>query len=119
MIRVNAVVYYFSGTGNSFAVAKDIADRINAEVLSIAAMIHSRKVNISGEVVGIVFPDYHSSLPNIVKRFIGKIDTFDEKYIFGVCTYGGKGPGLPIRYLKKLIESKGGKLAAEFAVCIL
>ncbi len=116
MIGVNAVVYYFSGTGNSYTVAKDIADRINAEMTPIAAIIHSEKVNISAEVVGIVFPDYHSSLPNIVKRFINKIDTFDEKYIFGVCTYGGKGPGLTIRYLEKLIESKGGNLAAGFAV---
>lgn len=112
----NTVVYYFSGTGNSYAVAKDIAGKMNAEMTSIAEVIHSEKVNISAEVIGIVFPDYHSGLPNIVKRFISKIDSFYEKYIFGVCTYGGKGPGLTIRYLEQLIESKGGKLAAGFSV---
>lgn len=115
MIKVNAV-YYFSGTGNSYTVAKDIAEKINAELTPIAALINSEKVNIAAEVVGIVFPDYHSSLPNIVKRFITNIDTLDGKYIFGVCTYGGKGPGLTIRYLEKLIESKDGNLAAGFAV---
>ena len=116
MTMVNAAVYYFSGTGNSFSVAKNIADRINAELISIAAIVHSEKVNISAEVVGIVFPDYHSGLPNIVKRFISKVDTFYEKYIFGVCTYGGKGPGLTIRYLEQLIEAEGGKLVAGFTV---
>jgi len=113
---MNAAVYYFSGTGNSFAVARDIADRINAEMISIAAIVHSEKVKIPAEITGIVFPDYHSGLPNIVKRFISRIDTFYEKYIFGVCTYGGKGPGLTIRCLEQAIEAEGVKLSAEFSV---
>lgn len=113
---MNAVIYYFSGTGNSYAVARDIADSINAEILSIPATIRTEKVIISADVVGFVFPDYHSSLPNIVKQFINKINRFDEQYIFGVCTYGGKGPGLTTKYLKKLIEEGGGNLAAGFAV---
>lgn len=114
MINVN-VIYYFSGTGNSLTVAKDIAEKINAELTPIAARIRSKKVNIAADVVGIVFPDYHSHLPNIVNQFISNSD-IDGKYIFGVCTYGGKGPGLTIEYLKRAIESKGGNLAAGFAV---
>lgn len=112
----DAVVYYFSGSGNSFAVARDIADGIDAELISIAAAIRSEKVKVSAEVVGIVFPDYQSSLPNIVKRFINKVEGLQGKYVFGVCTYGGAGPGLTMRYLEQLIESKDGKLAAGFAV---
>ena len=115
-VQKDAVIYYFSGTGNSYAVARDIAAKINAEVIPIAALIDSEKVDIPAEVVGVVFPDYHSSLPNIVKRFINKIDTFDKKYVFGVCTYGGKSPGPTMKYLKMLVESKGGDLAGGFAV---
>ena len=112
----DAVVYYFSGSGNSFAVARDIADGIDAELISIAAAIRSEKVKVSAEVVGIVFPDYQSSLPNIVKRFINKVEGLQGRYVFGVCTYGGAGPGLTMRYLEQLVESKDGKLAAGFAV---
>jgi len=112
----DAVVYYFSGTGNSFAVARDIADRLDAELSSIAAVIRSEKVELSAEAVGIVFPDYQSSLPNIVKRFMNKVEGLQGKYVFGVCTYGGAGPGLTMRYLEQLVESRGGKLAAGFAV---
>ena len=111
-----AVVYYFSGTGNSYAVAREIANRIDAELTPIAAVIRSEEVILQPEVVGIVFPDYHSSLPNIIKRFIDKVQGLNGKYFFGVCTYGGAGPGLTIYYLKLLVESKGGKLAAGFAV---
>ncbi|MGD2249435.1 MAG: hypothetical protein PVF58_13585 [Candidatus Methanofastidiosia archaeon] len=63
-------VYYFSGTGNSFVVARDIAEKIDAELVSIAAVIREEKVVISADVLGIVFPDYHSGLPNIVKDFM-------------------------------------------------
>ena len=112
----DAVVYYFSGSGNSFAVARDIADGIDAELISIAAAIRSEKVKVSAEVVGIVFPDYQSSLPNIVKRFINRVEGLQGRYVFGVCTYGGAGPGLTMRYLEQLVESKDGKLAAGFAV---
>ena len=112
----DAVVYYFSGSGNSFAVARDIADGIDAELISIAAAIRSEKVKVSAEVVGIVFPDYQSSIPNIVKRFINKVEGLQGKYVFGVCTNGGAGPGLTMRYLEQLVESKDGKLAAGFAV---
>ena len=112
----DAVVYYFSGTGNSFAVARDIADRLDAELTSIAAVTRSEKVEPPAEVVGIVFPDYQSSLPNIVKRFMNKVEGLQGKYVFGVCTYGGAGPGLTMRYLEQLVESRGGRLAAGFAV---
>jgi ferredoxin/flavodoxin len=113
---VNPEVYYFSGTGNSYAVARDIAEGIDAQLISIAASVRSEKVDISADVVGMVFPDYHSSVPNIINRFLTKVETFTEKYVFAVCTYGGSGPGLTIRDLKESVEERGGSLAAGFAV---
>jgi ferredoxin len=113
---MDSVVYYFSGTGNSLVVARDIASRIKAELVSIPSVMGYEKIIPDGDVVGIVFPDYHSSLPNIVKRFLGKLDELQGRYLFGVCTMGGDGPGLAMHYLKEIIESKGGTLAFGFAV---
>ncbi len=39
----------------------------------------------------------------------------ENKYIFGVCTYGDS-PGISIKYLDDIIKNNGGKLAAGFAV---
>jgi hypothetical protein len=39
----------------------------------------------------------------------------EGKYVFGVCTCGN-GPGITFEYLSRLVESRGGTLAAGFSV---
>lgn len=109
-------IYYFSGTGNSFTVAKDLADKLDADLISIPSLVNKDNIHNHSEIIGFVFPDYHSDIPNIVKGFIKKIDSLKNSYVFGVCTYGGKGPGLTMKYLKKAVEEKHGYLSAGFAV---
>ncbi len=112
---MNIDIYYFSGTGNSFAVARDIAKRLDASLYPIPKMINKKGSTISSKIVGFVFPDYHSNIPNIVRRFIEDIDTLRGKYIFGICTYGHD-PGPTLSYLKDHIGGKDGILSAGFAV---
>ena len=33
-------IYYFSGTGNSFAVARDIAESINVKLIPVASVLN-------------------------------------------------------------------------------
>ncbi len=54
-------------------------------------------------------------MPLIIKRFIGKIDNLQGKYIFAVCT-NGHGPGISLQYLGEMIRKNDGKLHAGFAV---
>ncbi|MGB6369559.1 MAG: EFR1 family ferrodoxin, partial [Atribacterota bacterium] len=109
------VIYYFSGTGNSLVVARDIADKTNGKLISITSVMDKESVKTNADAIGIVFPVYHGDIPFIIRRFVTKMDNLDKKYIFGVCTYGDS-PGLSIKYLDKIIKSHGGKLAAGFAV---
>jgi len=108
-------IYYFSGTGNSLVVARDIAQKTNGKLISIPSVMDKESIKTDADVIGIVFPVYHKSIPFIIKRFVSKMDNLDKKYIFGVCTYGDS-PCLAIKYLDKIIKSHGGKLAAGFAV---
>ncbi len=108
-------IYYFTGTGNSLAVARDIAGKINGKLIPIPSVIDKENIKTDADMIGIVFPMYHHGVPLIIKRFVNKMDNLDKKYIFGVCTYGGS-PGICIKYLDKIIKSNGGKLAAGFAV---
>lgn len=114
-IRMSTEIYYFSGTGNTFAVARDIANEIGGKLKAIPMVIKQESIHPEGEVIGIVFPVYHQGLPYIIRRFINKIDNLNNKYIFGVCTYGGS-PGISLEYLDNCIKLKGGKLSAGFAV---
>ncbi|MBD3204954.1 hypothetical protein GF319_01260 [Candidatus Bathyarchaeota archaeon] len=109
-------IYYFSGTGNSYAVARDISEKLDGEMIPIAKLEASDDIRVSENILGLVFPDYHSSLPNIVRRFVNKLENIQETYVFGVCTNGGTGPGLTMMNLKEAIENRQGELAAGFAV---
>jgi ferredoxin len=108
-------IYYFSGTGNSLAVARDITRRIEGKLIAIKQAIKKENIHPEGDAFGIVFPVYHQGLPNIVNRFIDKLDNISKKYIFTVCTYGDS-PGISLEYLDESIKAKGGKLSVGFVV---
>lgn len=112
---MSRIIYYFSGTGNSLVVARDIAEKINGQFISIPSVIHQEIIKTEADMIGIVFPMYHHGVPLIIKRFINKMDNLEKKYIFGVCTYGDS-PGICLKYLDRMMKSRGGKLAAGFAV---
>lgn len=63
-------IFFFSGTGTSFYVAREIAERMEGKLIPIVLLNNSENIGSSTEITSIVYPDYHSSLPNIVKRFI-------------------------------------------------
>lgn len=116
------IVYYFSGTGNSFALAKEIAEKIGAELISIAKIVKEEKIHINAESICIVFPSYLaplSGLPIIVDRFVRKIDNMGDLTIIAVCNCGGyesvnAHPSL--NKLQQIVKSCGGELYAEYSL---
>lgn len=108
-------IYYFSGTGNSLAVARDIADKIGGKLISIPAVIDKENLIIDADVLGIISPTYYMRIPGIVERFIGKLTNLQNKYIFAVATVGGIAGGILGR-LSETINLSGGSLSAGFIV---
>ena len=109
------VIYYFSGTGNTLFVARDIAKELGAPLIPIASLINDPVVDVDSEVTGIVYPVYYGELPVIVREFAGKMANLEGKYIFAVCTFGGSA-GDSLRSLRKIIRSRGGELPATYGV---
>ncbi|MBN2602662.1 MAG: EFR1 family ferrodoxin [Candidatus Thermoplasmatota archaeon] len=108
-------IYFFSGTGNSFSVAKDIADRINGKIIPVISLMKQDIIHTDADVIGVVFPIYDFKAPVLIDNFIKKLANIDSKYIFAVCTYGL----MPLKTMKKLektITSCGGKLSGGFTV---
>lgn len=111
-------IYYFSGTGNSLFVAKDVARELNGELIPIDSLTHKKTIQPKAQIIGIIFPVYFAELggiPNIVEDFIKKLDQIQEKYIFAICTHHGL-PGMTITNLKKQIANQSGSLNAGFTV---
>ena len=108
-------LYYFSGTGNSLVVARDIAEIIDGKLISIPAVMDKESIKIDADVLGIVSPTYCMRMPRIVERFIGKLTNLQSKYIFAIVTVGGIAGGI-LDQLSEAISRRGGSLAAGFVV---
>jgi flavodoxin len=77
-------IYYFSGTGNSLVVARDIAGKMNANLIPVISMIDQESINTDASVIGIVFPIYDFKPPLIIRKFVGKLENISSKYIFNI-----------------------------------
>ncbi len=108
-------IYYFSGTGNSLTVARDIAEKTHAKLIPIASQIGKKVIITNADIIGIVFPVYYGDTPLIVKKFAEKLNNISGKYLFAVCTYGG-GPGDSLKTLGRIIHARGGELSAKYGV---
>jgi flavodoxin len=70
---MNTEIYYFSGTGNSLYVAKELQNRIpGAELIPIVSLLDKDVIKTSGKIVGFVFPVHAITIPIAVKRFLKK-----------------------------------------------
>ncbi|WP_414470171.1 EFR1 family ferrodoxin [Methanobacterium sp. ACI-7] len=83
-------IYYFSGTGNSLYIAKELQKRISeAKLTPIVSLLDLDVIKTNGSTVGFVFPVHAITIPVAVKRFLKKVDLSSADYIFAVATRGG------------------------------
>ncbi|AGK95575.1 EFR1 family ferrodoxin [Clostridium pasteurianum] len=113
---MNTTMYYFSGTGNSLKVAKDISEKLgDADIVSIPRIINE-EVNLSSDCIGFVFPVYVYGLPLIVSSFIKRLMIIDKnKYFFAVATCKAEKGGAILQVANEL-KDKGARLSAGFSV---
>jgi NAD-dependent dihydropyrimidine dehydrogenase PreA subunit/flavodoxin len=109
-------IYYFSGTGNSLHVAQELQARIPGTwLIPIVSLLHRDTVKAGAETVGLVFPQYASSTPKLIDRFIGKLDLAAAKYIFAIVTRGGT-TCYAFDRVDKLLKKKGKRLDSYFVL---
>lgn len=83
---MNTEIYYFSGTGNSMFIAKEIQKRIpDSEILPIASLMKKDKIKSRGKTIGIVFPVHALTIPLVVMKFLRRIDLSEAEYIFAIA----------------------------------
>jgi ferredoxin len=83
-------IFYFTATGNSLFVAKQIGEA----VFSVPQMFKNNDLVHESDAIGFVFPCYAFDIPNIIKDFL-KQGKFKAEYFFAIMTYGSKsGSGL-------------------------
>ncbi|MDR0524125.1 MAG: EFR1 family ferrodoxin [Candidatus Methanoplasma sp.] len=105
-----ATIYCFTSTGNSLFAARRIAGEIGAEVVPMTG--EAPAANGDG-VIGFVFPVFFWGVPNIVRRFVERLEISDPgAYVFAVATYGGAAPGA-VGEIRGLLRGAGLSYAAS------
>lgn len=98
-------IFYFTSTGNSLYVAKEIQKRIGGEVISIPKALKEGRLEFIGDKIGIVYPCYELRAPNIVREFIEKAN-IKGRYNFSVMTYGNISLG-GVEVFRKFCKKNG------------
>ncbi len=107
-------IYWFSGTGNSLAVAKVLAEKLpDAELIPVAEAVNNPPE--AADVIGIVCPVYAWGPPALVARFIRKMKVSPESYIFTVMTFAGSQGGAPL-LIRGMFQDRGLDLHAAWGV---
>ena len=117
MVADSTIIYYFSGTGNSLYIARQLSNQLpNAKLEPIAQKINTNSLaSPSASSIGLVFPVYMWGLPHIIKRFVKARSWSKEQYIFAIATNGGM-VGTTLVQLASLLKKQGGKLSAGFSI---
>ncbi len=117
---MKSIIFYFSGSGYSFLAAGDLAKKLGADLVRITNKPELPPDLTVYDAAGFVFPVYHASyglsgIPFLVEKFIEQLENLEDKYVFTVCTHGGK-PGTVLRSVEELVQRKGGKLS--YGTCV-
>lgn len=103
------MVFYFSATGNSKYVAKQISEKLGGDMVNISDAIKESKFEYrvkDKEQVFFIFPVYYYGLPSIVKDFLEKVSFIKGKpRLCAIMTCGSNAGGADRLFTKALGEN--------------
>ena len=112
-------IYWFSGTGNTYYLAREFAKMFpDAELISIASLDRSEDVVFDAEITGIFFPVYCFGIPGILSKFLERVQPMQEqgkRFVYAVCTSGGY-PGAALPLVEDTLQSKNIDLNSCFHI---
>ncbi len=109
---MNTNLFYFSATGNTLMVCKELQKKLtDCSMEPMAKLVNQTEIIPDSRIVGFVFPLYFAGLPNIVASFISKVNFQKIDYIFAVVTKSQfKSPGLVEEQMNKILVQYNKKV---------
>jgi len=103
---MGSTIYYFSATGNSLAIARQIGKRLgDCTIQSMAMEMPDEFVGGPDHPIGFVFPVFYIGLPRLVKQFVQKLNILKGTYCFAFINYGGN-DGDTLGMLDDILKAK-------------
>ena len=124
------MIIYFSGTGNSLATARKIAEALNEQMMPMAEAVKlcanrapssslemaevqpkvSKRDLSSEKCVGLVYPSYDFAPPPAVQRMLPMLNINPKAYVFVIITCGAQA-GISSWYATHVFKRKGIRVA--------
>lgn len=109
-------IYYFSGSGNSLHVAKELQERIpGSDLIPIVSLLNKVTIVTKADKVGFVFPIHGMTMPIPVKKFIKKLNVYPAEYLFAIATRAGTRHNAFIK-IDKILKRSGKSLNSCFTL---
>ena len=109
------MILYFSATGTSLAVARQLAERLNERLMPLIEAVEQDLTN--EKRIGLVFPTYDFNLPPAMPEMISRLKISPTSYVFTVVTCGSAA-GNCVWVLRRLLREKGIELAYSHKVSV-
>ena len=104
------MIYYFTGSGNSLYIAREIAKSLGQNTESILKY-QNIKIDVKDKVNGFIFPTYMGDLPWVVKLCLLNMNFDKDAYYFLVMSSNGANSGTSKDSLDKALYNSGAELS--------
>ncbi|WP_054742355.1 EFR1 family ferrodoxin [Cellulosilyticum ruminicola] len=114
------MIFYFSGTGNSYYIAKKISEALNERLISIAECVREGKYEVileKDEKIGFVYPVHACAPADIVIHFIRTVQfiNYEHNYMYSVFNCAGTYE-YTSRIIKETCEKREFEIGGFFKV---
>ena len=102
------MILYFSGSGNSLAIARRLGETLHEQIISFREAL---SIDLSNEKrIGLVYPTYWLDAAKPVRDLVPKLNINPSAYVFIVITCGAQ-TNNAVWSVRKLLAKKGVKVA--------
>ena len=116
-VRLTTRLYYYTGTGNSLWIARQLSGRLNGETELISLGNEYSMPEALCEKMGIIFPVHIWGLPRRVVEFVEKLSVQPECYTFALAVNAGQ-VAATLLQLKKSLAVRGIRLNSGFDIAM-
>ena len=114
------MIFYFSGSGNSYHAAKVMAEGLGDRMVDLAKAQREQSFSYTlqkGEKLGFIFPVHAWAPPLVVEQFIRQLELYyeGELYTYAVCTCG-QSAGETMAILEAALRENGLTLDSGYSV---
>lgn len=109
-----SVTYYFSGTGNNLATAKELSTYIlDMEIRPITQLLHDKIIPEQFDLVGFILPAYYGHIPPLAADCLSGVQFSKHQRVFSIIACAGM-RGYSIEDIRKLLSASGKAVQYEF-----